>query len=518
MVRVMAVVLASFRYRWCVAGMLLGFLLVPSAVQSQVTEDQKLLPPSLKASARFGTAVALVDTEAGALALIGAARDTERGFNAGAVYAFRYDEATEKWIEEAKFWPEAVGEDSYAGFEVALSVDGDLAFVAGFEPEPNDQDFLGRVHIFRRVEGSWVEEATLAASDETPQNGFGCSVAVSADGSVIAVGACQADGTSFGTGAVYVFRRREVAWVEEAKLTTERPCFFNVFGHAVDISASGDRLMVGEKCGEGFDPSALHFFHRSGPLDGPNGGWEREALFDPAGGGAVALSAEGDLALAGLLYTPIVVVYELEGTGWEEVGTINANEGTSSFGRHSLSLKGDLVLIGDQAADVQNENEGAAFLFRRSTSGTWREEAKLVASDGALNDDLGLAVTLSERFALAGAPRAGEGLTGAAYAFDLARVVAEEPPATDSDALSLSAYPNPFVSALTLTYTVPREEYVRITIYDVLGREVAVLTDSWQASGEHRARFTAQHLPAGLYVVRLETGLQRVTRRVALLE
>ena len=47
--------------------------------------------------------------------------DAERGFEAGAVYAYRYDEAAERWEQEAKFWPEAVGERSFVGRAVALS-------------------------------------------------------------------------------------------------------------------------------------------------------------------------------------------------------------------------------------------------------------------------------------------------------------------------------------------------------------------------------------------------------------
>src|SRR5690606_21470996 len=127
-----------------------------------------------------------------------------------------------------------------------------------------------------------------------------------------------------GTGAVYVFRRDDGVgtWVEEAKMSTERGCFFTAFGAAVDISAAGDRMVVGEPCGEGGDPSAVYFFHQAGPTSDPNGGWVREARFDSAGGGAVALSEGGDLALVGPLFFSTVGVFERDAAGWGMTGTI----------------------------------------------------------------------------------------------------------------------------------------------------------------------------------------------------
>ena len=499
---------------------LLGLLLTAGTVRAQVTEDQRLTGTGGGFETEFGSAVALVETEAEALALVGAPGDDERGFNAGAVYAYRYDEAAEEWVQETKFWPKEVGENAIIGWEVALSADGQFAFVSGGEPGPETAPRYGLVHIFKRIDGAWVEEATLSASDETPINGFGCALAPSADGSVIVVGACQQDGFR---GAVYVFRRDESsgAWVEEAKLTTERSCFFNAFGAAVDVSAAGDRVVTAEPCGEGGDPSALYFFHRAGAPSDPNGGWVREARFDSYGGGAVALSEGGDLALSGFLFGSVVAVLERNGEMWTTTGEFAPNDsGSRTFGQSSIILRGSTALIGDDFADGQGELSGAAYLFQRDTGGEWREQAKLTSSTGEEFDMFGYAVALTERFALTGAfgENKADAFTGAVYAYNLARVVATGPEVAAADALTLSAYPNPFLSDLTLSYVLAVPSRVRLAAYDVLGREVAVIADGWRAAGEHQTRFNAEPLPAGLYIVRLEAGQQYVTRRVALLK
>lgn len=499
---------------------LLGLLLTAGTVRAQVTEDQRLTGTGGGIEAEFGDAVALVETEVEALALVGAPGDAERGFNAGAVYAYRYDETAEEWVEEAKLWPKEVGENSFVGFSVALAAGGSLAFVAGLEPGAKASPLYGRVYVFRREDQTWVEEVTLAASDETPRNAFGCSLAISADNAVAVVGACQQDAVR---GAVYVFRRDEDngAWVEEAKLTTERLCFFNAFGSAVAVSAAGDRVVTTEPCGEGGDPSALYFFHRAGAPSDPNGGWVREARLDSYGGGAVALSEGGDIALSGFLFGSVVAVLERNGEMWTTTGEFAPNDsGSRTFGQSSIILRGSTALIGDDFADGQGKLSGAAYLFQRDMSGEWREQAKLTSSTSDEFDMFGYSVALTEHFALVGASREGESgaFTGAAYAYDLARVVATEPEDTAADALALSAYPNPFLSDLTLSYVLSQPSRVRLAIYDVLGREIATLTDAYRAAGEHRTRFSAEPLPAGLYIVRLEAGGHHIARRLVLLK
>ena len=65
-------------------------------------------------------------------------------------------------------------------------------------------------------------------------------------------------------------------------------------------------------------------------------------------------------------------------------------------------------------------------------------------------------------------------------------------------------YPNPASSQATLSLTLPAAQNVSVAVYDVLGREVAVLHDGPLAVGVHRIVLDAAELPAGLYLVRAE--------------
>ncbi len=81
---------------------------------------------------------------------------------------------------------------------------------------------------------------------------------------------------------------------------------------------------------------------------------------------------------------------------------------------------------------------------------------------------------------------------------------------------ALVAAPNPFSGRSTVAFTLPQAAEVRLAVYDVLGREVAVLADGLRAAGRHEAAFDAAGLPAGAYLYVLRAGDVRLTGRTLL--
>lgn len=87
------------------------------------------------------------------------------------------------------------------------------------------------------------------------------------------------------------------------------------------------------------------------------------------------------------------------------------------------------------------------------------------------------------------------------------------------DAIALhGAYPNPFNPSTLVRFTLDAGRQTRLAVYDVLGREIAVLVDGQMSAGEHRATFDASNLTSGVYIVRLEAGGTSMTRRITLLK
>jgi len=79
-----------------------------------------------------------------------------------------------------------------------------------------------------------------------------------------------------------------------------------------------------------------------------------------------------------------------------------------------------------------------------------------------------------------------------------------------------AAYPNPFANRATIAFDLPQPAPVRLVVYDVLGREVAVLVEGERTAGRHEVVFDGAGLPGGMYLVRLEAGAFAATQRVVL--
>ncbi len=79
-------------------------------------------------------------------------------------------------------------------------------------------------------------------------------------------------------------------------------------------------------------------------------------------------------------------------------------------------------------------------------------------------------------------------------------------------------YPNPFNSSTVIKYNLPVYSFVKISIIDVLGREIAVLVNENQSAGSYNISFNATSFPAGIYFYRLKSGSYTETKKLVLLK
>jgi hypothetical protein len=77
-------------------------------------------------------------------------------------------------------------------------------------------------------------------------------------------------------------------------------------------------------------------------------------------------------------------------------------------------------------------------------------------------------------------------------------------------------YPNPFNPVTTVSYRLPALSRVKLAVYDLLGREVAVLVDEEQPTGRYSTVLDVGKLPSGVYLYRLQAGVFSETRRMVL--
>lgn len=113
-------------------------------------------------------------------------------------------------------------------------------------------------------------------------------------------------------------------------------------------------------------------------------------------------------------------VYTRDATGvWsEEAKLLPADNRSNAFGV-SVAVSGHTAVIGANRDDAKGNDSGAAYVYVRSASGVWAEQAKLVASDGVAGDLFGGAVAVSDDVVVIGATDNDDNgdQTGSAYVY-----------------------------------------------------------------------------------------------------
>jgi len=134
----------------------------------------------------------------------------------------------------------------------------------------------------------------------------------------------------------------------------------------------------------------------------------------------VSVAISGDTAIAGAYGDDdtrgSAYVFTRSGSTWTQQQKLTASDGESGdlFGR-AVAISGDTAIVGVYGDDDRGANSGSAYVFTRS-GGTWTQQAKLTASDGAAGDYFGSSVALSGDTVVAGAG-SDDSHRGSAYVF-----------------------------------------------------------------------------------------------------
>jgi choice-of-anchor B domain-containing protein len=79
-------------------------------------------------------------------------------------------------------------------------------------------------------------------------------------------------------------------------------------------------------------------------------------------------------------------------------------------------------------------------------------------------------------------------------------------------------YPNPFNPVTKIEYSIPKNEYVTIKIFDVTGKFCGVLIDKFEASGSHSVVYDASGLSSGVYIYKIEAGDYTESKKMMLIK
>jgi hypothetical protein len=96
-------------------------------------------------------------------------------------------------------------------------------------------------------------------------------------------------------------------------------------------------------------------------------------------------------------------------------------------------------------------------------------------------------------------------------------VTSENPPARPQQIQLCQNYPNPFNPATTISFTLPRESFVSLKVFDSAGREVMTLASKVFQAGYQSIRWNAVNIPSGVYFYRLQVGSEIESKKLVLI-
>ncbi len=286
-----------------------------------------------------------------------------------------------------------------AGESVAVSADGSTVVFGAIGDDDMGTD-SGAAYVFRWNGSSWVQVPKLMANDGVGGECFGHSVAVSADGNTVVVGAYQDDSNK---GSAYVYRWNGSSYDQAQWLTADVRGAYDQFGWSVAVSADGGTVVVGAKYGDGrvADSGSAFVYRWNGTSyaqapklkadDGAVNDYFGVSVSVSGDGGTVVVGANGDDSAKGSAY-----VYRWNGSTYEQSQKLTASDGATSdnFGLSvAVSGDGNTVVVGATGDDDKGTDSGAAYVFRVNGS-SWGE-MKLTASDGEASDNFGQSVAIS---------------------------------------------------------------------------------------------------------------------------
>ena len=329
----------------------------------------KLLASDGAAGDYFGCSVSISGD--GNVALVGAYRDDDKGADSGSAYIFT-KQTNGSYTQTGKLVASDGAASDFFGWSVSISGDGNVALVGAFY-----DDDKGSTHIFtKQANGSYVQTSKLVPGDGAYGDRFGFSVSISGDGNVALVGANMDDDKGNNSGSAYIFTKQaNGSYVQTSKLVPSDGADGDYFGYSVSISNDGNVALVGAS--EDDDKGS-------------------------SSGSAYIFTKQADGA-----YTQTSKLVASDGADNDNFGCFV-----------SISGDGDVAVVGAYTDDDKGNNSGSAYIFTKQADGVYTQTSKLVASDGAANDNFGYSVSISSdgNIALISAHR-NSGGNGSAYIF-----------------------------------------------------------------------------------------------------
>jgi Flp pilus assembly pilin Flp len=318
----------------------------------------------------------------------------------GGIFGSNYVFSEQTWVSLGGYIVgEAAGDES--GISVSLSSDGTIVAIGAWQNDGNGSA-SGHVRVYQNVGGTWTQVG-VDINGEAAGDGSGFSVSLSSDGSILAIGAHNNDGNGSASGHVRVYENLSGTWTQVGQdIDGEAAGDFS--GFSVSLSADGSILAIGAYLNDGNGSNSGHvrvYENLSGTWTQVGVDINGEAVSDNSGI-SVSLSADGSILAIGAvgnddqdINAGHVRVYQNVAGTWTQIGDDIEGEAAVDYSGVSVSLSDDglTLAIGAYLNDGAGANAGHVRVYQ-NMSGTWTQMGSDIDGE-ATGDQCGFSVSLS---------------------------------------------------------------------------------------------------------------------------
>ncbi len=401
---------------------------------------------------------------------------------------------------------EAAG--NFSGASVSLSADGSIMAI-GASGNSGASTGSGHVRVYQNISGTWTQIGS-DIDGEAVGDGSGYSVSLSADGYIVAIGAPYNAGNDSNSGHVRVYKNINGTWTQIGS-DIDGEAADDWSGWSVSLSVDGSIVAVGAPYNGGNGEYAGHvrvYQNVSGAWTQIGGDIDGEAAYDHSGF-SVSLSADGSIVAIGAIGNAgngsgagHVRVYEYQSGTWTQIGQDIDGEATGDWAGYSVSLSADGSKVAIGAP--KNDGNGQDVGHVRVYENINGTWTKIGSDiNGEAADDYsGTSVSLSADGSIIAIGAYGNDGNGA----DAGHVRVYESlygGIEDMQALDISVYPNPTQDIINLSFS--DKEIKKLSLTDITGKEIFV-----KINLQTNEKIDLSDFENGVYIIKVFTADHKV--------
>ncbi len=313
------------------------------------------------------------------------------------------------------------------GLGINVKISGNYAIAGAYNDDINANADQGSVYVYKFENGNWTQVQKLVANDGAAGDFFGGGIAI--DSNYIFIGAYNDDiGENINQGSVYVFKLINGIWTQVQKVTGSNASTGDIFGGYIYMS-KGTAVVAAslDDIGAATDAGSAYIFK----LNDSTGLWNETQKIYPNDGTsgdnfANCIYISDDKIILTCIYDDVngtyrrgsAYIFTNQNNTWIQTAKIVAPDGANNdnFGTNA-AIQGDYALIGAYAVDGTFGNQGACYLYKLE-SNVWVHKQKFSPTDATGSGFFGNSVSLQNNIASIGS-HGVNGLQGAVYVYQL---------------------------------------------------------------------------------------------------